>query len=41
MTAKSLARYKELNDKKFAEIYLVGTLRSIAIAIAVTYLLKG
>lgn len=41
MTAKSLARYKELNDKKFAEIYLVGTLSSIAIAIAVTYLLKG
>lgn len=40
MTAKSLARYKELNDKKFAEVYLVGTLSSIAIAIAVTYLLK-
>jgi len=41
MTAKSLARYKELNDKKFAENYLVGTLSSTAIAIAVTLLLKG
>lgn len=33
LTAKSLARFKQLEDKKFAEKYLVGTLISLIIAI--------
>lgn len=33
LTAKSLARYKQLEDKDFAEKYLVGTLLSAFIAI--------
>lgn len=40
LTAKSLARYKQLNEQGFAEKYLVGTLSSTAIAIIVTLLLK-
>lgn len=40
LTAKSLARYKQLNEKGFAEKYLVGTLSSTAIAIITTLLLK-
>ena len=35
LTAKSIARYKELQDQKFAEYYLVGTLSSILFAIVV------
>ena len=34
LTAKSVALYKQLEDKKFAEKYLVGTLFSATIAIA-------
>jgi hypothetical protein len=34
LTAKSLARYKQLEKKAFAEKYLVGTLLSALIAIA-------
>lgn len=34
LTAKSVARYKQLEDQKFAEKYLVGTLLSAVIAIA-------
>ncbi|AEE97428.1 DUF3307 domain-containing protein [Mahella australiensis] len=34
LTAKSLARYKELDDKAFAEYYLMGTLASTLIALA-------
>lgn len=40
LTAKSLARYKQLDKQDFAEKYLIGTLSSTAIAIIVTLLLK-
>lgn len=40
LTAKSIARYKQLEDKKFAEKYLVGTLTSVLIAFIVTIILK-
>ncbi|HBK67418.1 MAG TPA: hypothetical protein DDZ91_02135 [Firmicutes bacterium] len=33
LAAKSLARYKELNDRDFAEYYLVGTLTSFCLAL--------
>lgn len=33
IAAKSLARFKQLNDRNFAEKYLVGTLLSVAIAL--------
>lgn len=32
LAAKSLARYQELNDREFAEYYLVGTLASFSLA---------
>jgi hypothetical protein len=39
LTAKSIARYKELDDKNFAEYYLLGTSASVATAlIAGTFL---
>ncbi len=40
LTAKSLARYKQLSEKGFAEKYLVGTLTSTATAIVAALLLK-
>lgn len=40
LAAKSLARYKQLDDQNFAEKYLVGTLSSTAIAIITALLLK-
>lgn len=40
LTAKSIARYKQLEEKNFAEKYLVGTLTSVLIAIIVTIFLK-
>ena len=40
LTAKSIARYKQLEDKNFAEKYLVGTLASVLIAIIITVILK-
>lgn len=40
LTAKSIARYKQLEDKNFAEKYLVGTLTSISIAFLTTIILK-
>lgn len=40
LTAKSLARYKQLSEKGFAEKYLVGTLTSTAIAIIAALLFK-
>lgn len=40
LTAKSLARYKQLDDQNFAEKYLVGTLSSTAVAIIAALLLK-
>ncbi|MCX6640429.1 MAG: hypothetical protein NTW14_08120 [bacterium] len=33
LTAKTIARYKELDDRQFAEYYLVGTLTSVLCAI--------
>lgn len=40
LTAKSLARYKQLDNQNFAEKYLVGTLSSTAFAIVVALLLR-
>ncbi|HAX52957.1 DUF3307 domain-containing protein [Muricomes intestini] len=40
LTAKSIARYKQLEDKDFAEKYLVGTLTSATIAFLTTIILK-
>ncbi|MCH3964496.1 MAG: DUF3307 domain-containing protein [Clostridium sp.] len=40
LTAKSIARYKQLEDKNFAEKYLVGTLTSMLIAFIVTIVLE-
>ncbi len=40
LTAKSIARYKELEDRRFAEYYLIGTLASILFAIGVGILTK-
>lgn len=41
LTAKSIARYKELEDRRFAEYYLIGTLASILFAIVVGIAAKG
>lgn len=41
LTAKSLARHKQLEDINFAEKYLVGTLASAAFALVVAMTLKG
>lgn len=41
LTAKSIARYKELEDRRFAEYYLIGTLASILFAVGVGILVKG
>lgn len=41
LAAKSIARYKQLEDKDFAERYLVGTLTSVAISFITTIVLKG
>lgn len=38
LTAKSIARFKELEDRRFAEQYLVGTLASFAWALSVAQL---
>ncbi len=40
LAAKSIARYKQLEDKNFAEKYLVGTLASASIAFITALLLK-
>lgn len=40
LTAKSIARYKQLEDKNFAEKYLVGTLTSVLIAFITTIIVK-
>ena len=39
LTAKSIARFKQLEDRDFAEKYLVGTLTSTVIAFIVTLVL--
>jgi hypothetical protein len=33
VAAKTLARFKQLDDREFAEYYLLGTLGSVAVAI--------
>lgn len=40
LTAKSIARFKQLDDRIFAEKYLVGTLTSVLIAFIETIILK-
>jgi len=39
LAAKSIARFKELDDRKFAEYYLIGTLMSSLFALAVGLLI--
>ncbi|MDQ3553211.1 MAG: hypothetical protein M3395_02220, partial [Chloroflexota bacterium] len=34
IAAKTLARFKQLDDREFAEYYLLGTLASVTIAVA-------
>ena len=41
LTAKSIARFKQLEDKNFAEKYLVGTLASLSIALITTIIIKN
>lgn len=41
LTAKSIARFKQMEDKDFAEKYLVGTLASLLIALLTTMFLKN
>ncbi|MFQ6092994.1 MAG: hypothetical protein ACE5OR_09985 [bacterium] len=40
LTAKSIARFEILKERKFAEYYLVGTLGSTSFALALGLLLK-
>lgn len=41
IAAKSIARFKELDNKNFAEYYLIGTSVSVAVAVGVGVLLKS
>ncbi len=41
ITAKSIVRFKELEDKQFAEYYLIGTLYSGLITLALSSLVPG
>ena len=41
IAAKSIARFKQLEDKKFSEYYLIGTLYSIIFVITIYFLLLG
>ena len=40
LTAKSIARFKQLEDKDFAEKYLIGTLSSILLSLVTTLIVK-
>ena len=40
LAAKSLARFKQLEEKEFAEVYLIGTLLSVALAVVSTLTLQ-
>lgn len=40
LTAKSIARFKQLEDKNFAEKYLVGTLTSLSFALIAAIIVK-
>jgi len=41
LTAKSVARFKKMDDQAFAETYLVGTMTSVLIAMATGLLLRS
>ena len=41
LTAKSIARFKQMEDKNFAEKYLIGTLTSFLIVLVTVLILKG
>lgn len=41
LTAKSIARFKQLEEKEFAEKYLIGTLASLLVSLVVTLLIEG
>ena len=41
LTAKSIARFKQMEDKNFAEKYLIGTLTSFLIVLTTVLILKG
>jgi hypothetical protein len=41
LTAKSIARFKQLEEREFAEKYLVGTLLSLAISLIATLVVKN
>ena len=41
LTAKSIARFKQMEDKDFAEKYLIGTLTSFLIVLVTVLILKG
>ena len=41
LTAKSIARFKQMEDKDFAEKYLIGTLTSFLIVLITVLILKG
>ena len=41
LTAKSIARFKQMEDKDFAEKYLIGTLTSFLIVLTTVLILKG
>lgn len=41
LTAKSIARFKQLEEKDFAEKYLIGTLTSMAISLIATLIIKS
>ena len=41
LTAKSIARFKQMENKNFAEKYLIGTLTSFLIVLITVLILKG
>ena len=41
LTAKSVARFKQMEDRNFAERYLVGTLLSVSVALAAALVVKA
>ena len=41
ITAKSIARFKELENKSFAEYYLLGSISSLVVAVVVGLMIKG
>ena len=41
IAAKTIARFKQLDDRGFAEYYLLGTLASVAVAISSSLVALG